>query len=319
MHKEGEKARKDMSIWYWLVIVCGLLLVLVLLRAMQAKMLQKKDNLSIGPASGYFDIETQGQIDLATSSPGLLALLLKASRLEAQAQRNPQALIEVYEQIAQRLQPDKNPIHYPSIHNSLGLAYINLPTGNRTSNLQRAIACFQKALSVWTLATNPAGYASAQDNMGLAYCDLLVDRATNIEKAIACYKEALRFRKPETTPLEYARTCVNLGIAYYRLPIDKVSNSERGIGYFREALRFQTPKTAPVEYARTMTNLGAAYSDLPAGKLADQQANLTKAIACYKEALKFQSPSKTPSDYGHTQHNLSVARERLRLLGRMND
>ena len=40
--------------------------------------------------------------------------------------------------------------------NNLGIAYANLPTGDRATNLRRAIACYEAALRVWTEARFPA-------------------------------------------------------------------------------------------------------------------------------------------------------------------
>ena len=52
--------------------------------------------------------------------------------------------------------------------NNLGIAYCDLPTGDRGENLRRAIACYEAALRVWTEADFPSDWATTQFNLGLA-------------------------------------------------------------------------------------------------------------------------------------------------------
>ncbi|MGA9351578.1 MAG: tetratricopeptide repeat protein, partial [Anaerolineae bacterium] len=81
-----------------------------------------------------------------------------------------------------------------SLQNNLGIAYRNLPTGDRAANLQKAIQCYQEALRFRTPEAAPLDYAMIQNNLGATYGDLPTgDRAANLEKAIQCYQEALRF------------------------------------------------------------------------------------------------------------------------------
>ncbi len=76
--------------------------------------------------------------------------------------------------------------------NNLGLAWNELPTGDRAKNLENAIACYTRALKVFTKADFPVDWAGTQNNLGLAWGDLPTgDRAKNLENAIACYTRAL--------------------------------------------------------------------------------------------------------------------------------
>jgi len=241
--------------------------------------------------------------------PGFEADTRRAQRLEAQRKRDPRAivpLIQIYERMVRRIQVNKNPLFYAAIQNYLGAAYYESPTGDRTANLERAIACFEEALRVWTPGTDPLKYAATQYNLGTAYGNLPTgDRAANLERAIRCYQEALRFRTPEAAPLDYAMTQNNLGFAYTELPIgDRAANLERAIACFQEALHFYTPETAPLDYAGTQINLGNVYSELPNG-------TLVQAIYCYQEALRFYTPEADPLNYARTQHNLGFAYSKL--------
>jgi hypothetical protein len=80
-----------------------------------------------------------------------------------------------------------------SIQNSLGIAYQNLPGGDRAHNLHTAIDYYEAALQVRTRAAFPSHWAMTQNNLGLAYSNLPDgDRAHNLRTAVACYEDALQ-------------------------------------------------------------------------------------------------------------------------------
>jgi CHAT domain-containing protein/tetratricopeptide (TPR) repeat protein len=193
---------------------------------------------------------------------------------------------------------------------NLGLAYSELPTGDRTDNLKKAMACYQEALRIWTPETEPLKYARAQTNLGNAYNELPTgDRAANQRMAIACFQEALRFFTQEAAPFEYAATQVNLGNAYSELPTgDHAANLNQAMACYQEALRIWTPGEAPFEYAAVQTFLGRVYNELPTG---DRAANLRQAIALHREALSVWTPETAPLDYAMAQANLGTALSEL--------
>jgi CHAT domain-containing protein/tetratricopeptide (TPR) repeat protein len=194
--------------------------------------------------------------------------------------------------------------------NNLGLAYQDLPTGDRTANLAQAIDCYTQALRFYTAEDTPHDYAGTQNNLGNAYAVLLTgDRAANLARAIDCYAQALRFFTAEDTPHDYARTQNNLGTAYQDLPTgDRTANLAQAIDCYTQALRFYTAEDTPHDYAGTQVNLGNAYRDLPAG---DRAANLARAIDCYTQALRFFTAEAAPHDYAGTQLNLGNAYQDL--------
>jgi predicted ATPase/class 3 adenylate cyclase len=77
--------------------------------------------------------------------------------------------------------------------NNLGIAYGNLPTGDRGANLQQAIRCFEAALRLSTERKFPVQWAMTQNSLGIAYGNLPTgDRGANLQQAIACYEAAIR-------------------------------------------------------------------------------------------------------------------------------
>ena len=103
--------------------------------------------------------------------------------------------------------------------NNLGLAYRNLPAGDRAANLKQAIACYEAALQVYTREAFPVEWATTQNNLGIAYSNLPAgDRAANLKQAIACYEAALQVYTREAFPVDWAarRTTWALPTATYQ-------------------------------------------------------------------------------------------------------
>ncbi|MEI4920855.1 hypothetical protein Q8G81_35455, partial [Klebsiella pneumoniae] len=53
---------------------------------------------------------------------------------------------------------EADPGFYPKMQYNLGLAYVDMRTGDRAANLARAIDCFTEALRFCTAAADPANY-----------------------------------------------------------------------------------------------------------------------------------------------------------------
>jgi CHAT domain-containing protein len=198
------------------------------------------------------------------------------------------------------------PFQYAKTLNSLGIAYQELPTGDRVANVQHAIQCFKQALTIYTPDTAPLEFAGTQHNLGNAYQDLPIgEREINLRRAIQCYQQSLNFRTPEEAPLDYAMTQNDLGNAYIGLNTGNIGrNIQRAIGCYQQALNVYTPEVTPRDYAMIQNNLGTAYVKLPIG---DRGANLQRAIQCYRQALNIYTPQTTPLDYAMAQNNLANA------------
>jgi len=168
---------------------------------------------------------------------------------------------------------------YAGLQNNLGIAYRNLPTGDRAANLEQAITCYREALRVYTPEAAPLAYAMTQNNLGIAYRNLPTgDRAANLEQAITCYREALRVYTPEAAPLDYAMTQNNLGLAYLHLPTgDRAANLKEALQSAETAL--QVKGLSPWEQAEYLFTRGLIHLALghPDQALADYQAAIPLA------------------------------------------
>ena len=186
---------------------------------------------------------------------------------------------------------------------NLGVAYNTLSGRDRQTNLERAIACYNEALQMYTRQTFPMEWATIQHNLGSAYSDLPQGvRQANLEKALVCYKAALEVCTKETYPDKWAGTMQNLGSAYMRLPQgDQQANLEKAIACYEAALEVYTKEAFPSDWARIQNNLGSAYSNVPKG---DIQSHRERAIACYEAALQIHTKEAFPSDWAALQGNL---------------
>ncbi|NEO14418.1 MULTISPECIES: CHAT domain-containing tetratricopeptide repeat protein [unclassified Moorena] len=189
---------------------------------------------------------------------------------------------------------------------NLGIAYYDRIKGEKAQKIEEAIACFQKALIVYTFEAFPIEWARTQTNLGIAYDERIKgDKGQKIEEAIACFQEALIVTTFEAFPIEWATTQNNLGNAYGdRIKGQKAENIEEAIACYQQALRVRTFEAFPIDWAMTQNNLGLAYNNRIIGQKAQ---NIEEAIACYQQALRVRTFEAFPIDWAMTQNNLGLA------------
>ena len=175
------------------------------------------------------------------------------------------------------------PIYHGMLQYRLGLAYLDLPVGDRPKNLRKALDAFQQALSVFDRERFPGEYARVQNSVGIAYRELPGDRVANLQRAVDCYQDALAVLDKEKRPQEYGAMQNNLGLAYAELPEgNRAENLRRAMTAYQEALTIFTYHRFPRQYAATHYNLGLVYAEFPEG---DTEHNLYQATQCYEEAI----------------------------------
>ena len=142
--------------------------------------------------------------------------------------------------------------------NNLANAYLYRIHGSRADNLERAIALYEAALTVYTLEDFPEDWAMTQNNLASAYTDRIDgSRADNLERAIAFYEAALTVYTLEDFPEEWALTQNNLANAYSnRINGSRADNLERAIGFSKAALTVYTLEDFPLQNVGRLNNLG---------------------------------------------------------------
>jgi hypothetical protein len=201
--------------------------------------------------------------------------------------------------------------HWASVQNNLGNAWWNLPTGDKAENLTKAIAAYEKVLTVRTKEAYPAEWATTQNNLGVAWSDFPTgNRSENLKKAIAACEKALTVYTKKAYPTDWAMTQNTLGSAWLYLPTgDKAENLSKAITAYENALTVYTKEAHPADWARTQHNLGLAWQTLPTG---DKAENLTKAITAFEKALAVFTKEAYPAEWAMTQNKLGGALWRLR-------
>jgi tetratricopeptide (TPR) repeat protein len=190
--------------------------------------------------------------------------------------------------------------------NNLGEAWREMPTGDKTENLGKAIAAFTAALEVYTRQAHPVGWAMTQNNLGNAWREMpMGDKTENLGKAIAAFTAALEVRIRRAYPVDWAMTQNNLGAAWAQMPTgDKAENLGKAIAAYTAALEVRTRQAHPVDWAMTQNNLGTAWVEMPTG---DRTENLSKAIAAHSAALEVYTRQAHPMNWAMTQNNLGIA------------
>lgn len=95
---------------------------------------------------------------------------------------------------------------------NLAIAYLDRMRGDVADNQEKAIACLQAALTVFTPVATPQLWAQAQHNLGKVYADRVRgERASNRQQAVASFKQALTVFTRDAAPLDHLRTSRLLG------------------------------------------------------------------------------------------------------------
>ena len=202
--------------------------------------------------------------------------------------------ITCYTEAARFWTIESAPLSYAMVQNNLGNTYIALTEGDRGKNLQKAIACYQKALKVYVAARDTgraaSGYAELQFKLGKSYAALpggwqAEKRSVNLRRAIACYKAVLTVYTLEQAPFDYAQTQIELGNIYMQLKDgDPAENLKDAITCYKEALRFWLKDVSSVgslQPAIAQEKLTSAYLDL--ARLYVKQGRTEYVHALYQE------------------------------------
>ena len=191
------------------------------------------------------------------------------------------------------------------IQNSLGIAWTQLPTGDRAENIETSIRHFESALEYYDRNPLCADWAMIHNNLGNAYSDRIKgEPAYNIETSLGHFYTALQVIARETFPTEWATIQNNIGEAYRkRIEGDAAENIESAIEHFESALLVRTKAASSEKWATTHNNLGIAYSDRIKG---ERSKNIETAIDHLEKSLEIQTREKYPEPWAKTHNNLGA-------------
>ena len=232
-------------------------------------------------------------------------------RVLGSRQENIEEAIATYQLALEVITKEKYAYVWGNIQRNLGIAYTYRLKGDREAdvkrhrakNIERAIACYNRALSVHTLEDYPTDWAATHNNLGDVYPSRIEgDKAENIEVAIDHLEQALTIYTLANNPHRWAMLQNNLGNAFQsRIEGNKENNIERSISHYQNALSIHTLEKFPYNWAMLNNNLGGAYRYRVKG---DPEENKNSAIAFLNKALLVYTKDSFPRQWAEIQHNI---------------
>jgi CHAT domain-containing protein len=178
--------------------------------------------------------------------------------------------------------------------NSLARDLEIFPNGNRSRNLELAIACYERILLEYPREKFPLEWAKTNDSLATAYQNRIKgDSANNLELAIAGYEAALLFYNQADFPDERLKIQTNLeNVRAERMEIDsssehtqpQLADRESAIDWYDRVLALYTRVDFPIDWATTIESLAILHT----GK------KDRFAIDLYHQALQVFTPTNFP-------------------------
>jgi tetratricopeptide (TPR) repeat protein len=164
------------------------------------------------------------------------------------------------------------------------------PTGDRSANLECAIASFEKAGQVWTADVAPVQWAMMQEHLGKVYDQrILGDPQDNRARAAACYRAAAAARGEELAESSEMDALLQELADPTRLPRSRMAVCRRVI----ELVSPPDDASLPLWTAAHIT-LAECLQSLPDG---DRAENLEHAIVALETALGVCDRHRLPEEW----------------------
>ncbi len=244
--------------------------------------------------------------------------------LEATAYGNPQVVYSILEQNLDKLNYNFADILHLLVTENLVnvessqateitiiiLIFSNLiqqfPCGNKSSNIEIAIAGYNVALQLCERETNAENWARIQANLATAYSNRIRgEKADNLENAISYYNNALSVYTREDFPENWARIQNNLATAYSnRIRGNRVENIERAEVAYDFALSLGPREDFRENWAMVQFARASSYLHRISG---DRQNNIEKAITAFEASLEVYILTDFPENWAMIQNNLGLA------------
>lgn len=177
------------------------------------------------------------------------------------------------------------------IRYNLGLAWSELPTGDRMINLSRAVASLHKAAAAFDPQLRPAEHGRAQNAAGSALREL-----GQTKEAVAAFELAVRLIPLEASAGEHGAARNNLGLTYADL-----GRVDEAIEQFRAALQALAGREFTRQRISVLHNLAQTLANT------EEPQRVSEAIALYEEALALADPQEYPYQWALVNHSLGVA------------
>jgi len=193
---------------------------------------------------------------------------------------------------------------WAAAHCELAAGYLEQVSGERASNVEKAIYHGRQALEVLTQENVPQLWALAHHNLAIAYINRIAeDHEKNLREAVLHHHEALKVYTFDAYPKDWALEQEGLANLYGEIyDQNRSRNLEEAIRLLTRTLDVHSATEMPREYIRTMNNLALAYGMRVEG---DPVRNLERAREILQDALKVATPEAFPQECATTQLNFA--------------
>lgn len=201
-----------------------------------------------------------------------------------------QATIERLEAQLRRI-PKSRSFEQGVVRYQLGLAYQELPIGDRAINLSRAVASLQKATRFFDAVQTPIEHARSQNALGAALREI-----GQMEEAAGAFSTAARLLPVQINPGEYGAATNNLG-----LTLTDLGRIDEAVAAYEQSLAaFAAPEFVRQRIA-ALHNIGQALA------ARNDAANVAAAVERYEAALELADPEEHPYQWALINHSIGVA------------
>lgn len=175
--------------------------------------------------------------------------------------------------------------------------------------INQAIAAYKSVLQICNKTTNPFFWARAEDELGVAFCDLSKgNKMQNVKNGIDAYEKALEILTKDTFPSEWAQIQSDLGYAYTILAeSDPGDKFEYAISACQLALTVVSETNFPGQWAAAEHNLGVAYTSFHKRWEHDSDESLKKAIEAFQASLRIFTETNHPLEWAQVKMSLGMA------------
>lgn len=209
------------------------------------------------------------------------------------AEEQADAAKETIERLEKQLRrtPKARRFEHAVLRYQLGLAYQELPMGERSINLSRAVASLEKAARLFDPAERPTEHGRTQNALGVALREL-----GQRDEAAAAFRSAAGLLPADDSPGEHGAALNNLG-----LTLTDLVRRDDAIAAFEAALgAFSAPNLLRQRLA-ALHNLGQALA------ASEDRAEVERALERFAEALDIADPDEHPYQWALINHSMGVA------------
>ena len=217
------------------------------------------------------------------------------------AHANLQRALTAYDRALQFMQRRRGP-NWARIKVGIARTKLDLRQGNRTENVEQAIAAFRDAQTVFTKTARPDLWADIQVRLSRAFWYRNTGRrGENLEEAIALADSALQIFSREKSPRDWASAQSALGAAYWaRLNGSRADNIEKAIAAYEQALVVTPREKHPGSWAGLQDNIAMAYAERRRGHVQD---NLALSAQSFENAAAIFTRERYPAKWAQINMN----------------